>query len=160
MVATHTYAVSVDWTGNLGEGTRDVRAFSRAHDVLAEGKPPIAASADRAFRGARDRWNPEEMLLASLSQCHMLTYLYLCARQGVVVTGYRDRAAGAVTMDAAGGGGAFTEAVLRPEVTVAEESMLVAARSLHHEVPALCFIARSVSFPVRHEPTVRAGPVT
>lgn len=158
MAATHTYAVTVEWTGNLGEGTRDVRAFSRAHDVLADGKPPIAGSADRPFRGARDRWNPEEMLLAALSQCHMLTYLYLCARQGVVVTEYRDHAAGSMTMDATGGGGAFTEAVLRPEVTVAEEPMLDAARTLHREVPALCFIARSVNFPVRHEPAVRTAP--
>jgi organic hydroperoxide reductase OsmC/OhrA len=155
MSATHAYEVTVEWTGNLGEGTRDHRAFSRAHDVLAGTKPPIAASADPAFRGDEERWNPEELLLSALAQCHMLWYLHLCSVRGVVVSAYEDHATATMAMDASGGGGAFTEAVLRPEVTVDDETMVETARGLHAEVPARCFIARSVNFPVRHEPTVR-----
>lgn len=155
----HTYDVTVEWTGNLGQGTADYRAFSRDHEVLAGAKPPIAASADPAFRGDPDRWNPEELLLSALSQCHMLWYLHLCASSGIQVTDYEDHARGTMTMDAAGGGGEFTEVVLRPAVAVADASMVERAVALHAEVPARCFIARSVSFPVRHAPDVRVeGP--
>lgn len=156
MATTHTYDVAVEWTGDLGSGTSGYRSFSRAHEVLADGKPPIPASADQQFRGDADRWNPEELLLSSLAQCHMLWYLHLCAEAGVVVVDYEDHARGTMTMDATGGGGRFTQAVLRPRVAVSAPEMVDKARALHAEVPALCFIARSVDFPVTHEPVVRA----
>lgn len=156
MAATHRYELALEWTGNLGPGTRDYRAYSRDHEVLADGRPPLPGSSDPAFRGDPARWNPEELLVASLSQCHMLWYLHLCATAGVVVTGYTDRPAGTMTTDATGGG-RFTEVVLRPRVTVADDAMREKARALHGEVGALCFIARSVNFPVRHEPTVTAA---
>lgn len=153
---SHTYAVTVEWTGNLGTGTDTYASFSRAHEILSAGKPPIAASADPHFRGDAEAWNPEELLLASLSQCHMLWYLHLCSVNGVVVVDYEDHARGTMAMDTTGGGGQFTGVVLRPEVAVADPSMEERARALHAEVPARCFIARSVAFPVHHEPTVRA----
>ena len=155
MAATHSYDVTVEWTGNLGRGTDGYRSFSRAHEVLGDGKAPIAASSDPAFRGDPTRWNPEELLVASVSQCHMLWYLHLCAVNRVVVTGYADHAHGVMTMDPAGGGGQITEVTLRPEVTVAEASMVAKARSLHDDINAVCFIARSVDFPIRHVPVVR-----
>jgi organic hydroperoxide reductase OsmC/OhrA len=155
MTMQHAYTVTVEWTGDLGSGTSDYRAYSRDHDLLADGKPPISASSDPAFRGDRTRWNPEELLLAALSECHMLTYLHLCAVSGVTVVGYEDRAHGVVAMDRRGGGGQFTEAVLRPEVTVADESMVERAGQLHEDVPSLCFIARSVNFPVHHDAVTR-----
>ncbi len=154
MTTTHSYDVTVEWTGNLGSGTDSYRSYSRAHEVLADGKPPIAASSDPAFRGDAARWNPEELLLTSVAQCHMLWYLHLCATNGVVVTDYADRPQGVMTMDATGGGGQFTSVTLCPEVTVAEASMVDKAVSLHGEVHALCFIARSVNFPITHEPVV------
>ncbi|MFF8786135.1 OsmC family protein [Streptomyces sp. NPDC015125] len=155
MTETHTYDVAIEWTGNLGSGTDTYRSFSRAHEVLATGKAPIAASSDPAFRGDPSRWNPEELLVASVAQCHMLWYLHLCAVGGVTVVDYEDRAHGVMTMDASGGGGQLTEIVLRPEVTVAEASMVDKARALHGEVQSVCFIARSVNFPIRHEPLTR-----
>ena len=151
---THGYDVTVDRTGDLGTGTDNYRAYSRAHEVLAEGKPGILGSADPAFRGDPARWNPEELLVASIAQCHMLWYLHLCATSGVVVTGYEDRAHGEMVMDATGGGGQFSEVLLRPEVTVTDASMVEKARALHGGVHAVCFIARSVNFPIRHEPVV------
>lgn len=155
MSAAHTYELTVRWTGDKGTGTDTYRSFARTHEVLAAGKPPIPGSADPQFRGEPDRWNPEELLVASLSQCHMLWYLHLCAVGDVVVTGYTDHPVGTMTMDEGGrGGGQFSDVVLRPEVTVAEASMTGKALALHAEVPALCFIARSVAFPVHHRPEV------
>ncbi|MCD0483635.1 OsmC family protein [Streptacidiphilus sp. ASG 303] len=157
MTTTHTYDVTVAWTGNLGAGTDGYRSYSRDHEVRADGPPPLPGSSDPAFRGDAARWNPEQLLVASLSQCHMLWYLHLCAAGGVVVTAYEDRAHGVLAMDGSGGGGRFARVVLRPEVEVAEASMVERARALHGEVGAVCFIARSVDFPVEHEPVVRTA---
>jgi organic hydroperoxide reductase OsmC/OhrA len=154
MAATHHYELNVRWTGEAGTGTSDYRGYRRDNEILGAGKPVILGSSDPAFRGDAARWNPEELLVASLSQCHMLWYLHLCAVGGVVVTDYADTPTGTMTMDATGGGGEFTEVVLRPAVTVADSSMTAKAQALHGEIGALCYIARSVSFPVRHEPTV------
>jgi organic hydroperoxide reductase OsmC/OhrA len=150
----HNYQVTVRWTGNTGSGTAGYRAYDRGHDVLAEGKPVVRGSSDPAFRGDPERWNPEELLVASLSQCHMLSYLSLCALNGVVVTAYQDTARGRME-ETPGGGGHFTEVVLQPEVTVADAAMAEQAAALHHAAHETCFIAASVNFPVRHDPRIR-----
>ena len=157
MAVTHRYELTVRWTGNSGQGTSDYRDYGRDHEVQGDGKQAIPGSSDPAFRGDAARWNPEELLVAALAQCHMLWYLHLCATRGVVVTDYTDTPFGTMVMDAAGGGGQFTEVVLRPAVTVTDPAMTDKARALHDEIGALCFIARSVNFPVRHEPAVRSG---
>lgn len=149
----HTYRITTTWTGNKGEGTASYTAYSRAHELKGEGKPPIPASSDPAFRGDAARYNPEEMLLAALSACHMLWYLHLCASAGIVVSAYADRAEGEVAMNP-DGSGQFARAVLKPEVTV-ESGDLEKARALHGKASALCFIARSVNFPVEHKPVVK-----
>jgi organic hydroperoxide reductase OsmC/OhrA len=153
MSRTHHYEVTVTWTGDRGTGTSGYRAYERAHEVAADGKPPIPGSADPAFRGDRSRWNPEEMLVASLSQCHMLWYLHLCGAEGVVVTGYVDRPYGTMA-ETADGGGRFEEVVLRPRVTLATPEHADLAMALHERAHRMCFIANSVNFPVRHEPTI------
>jgi organic hydroperoxide reductase OsmC/OhrA len=155
MGRTHSYAVSVRWTGNTGAGTSGYKAYERAHEVTTEGKPAIEGSADPAFYGAKDRWNPEELLVAALSQCHMLSYLALAARDGVVVTSYHDAAVGQMA-ETAGWSGQFTEVVLSPVVTVADPSMVRKAQDLHQAAHETCFIANSVNFPVRHDPHVSA----
>src|ERR1700749_5182794 len=115
----HTYQIRVDWTGNDGEGTKTYKGYRRDHTVTAASKPEIPASSDPCFRGDAARYNPEELLVASLSSCHMLWYLHLCAEAGVVVTGYTDNAAGVMT-ETANGGGRFTGVTLKPEVVVTE----------------------------------------
>lgn len=150
----HHYAVSVEWTGNRGSGTSHYRAYGRDHVVRAEGKlHELAGSSDRTFHGDRERWNPEELLLAALSQCHMLSYLHVAASRGIVVTAYTDAATGEMrqTQD---GGGHFTEATLRPVVTIAAGDPADALQA-HSEAADKCFIAASVNFPVRHEPVIR-----
>jgi organic hydroperoxide reductase OsmC/OhrA len=153
---THTYEVRVEWTGNTGTGTSRYGAYRRTHDVVAEGKPLIHASADPAFRGDPELWNPDEMLVAALSQCHMLTYLALCALEGVVVTGYEDRAFGTMQV-VPRGGGHFTEVHLHPSVRVREAVMAEAANALHVRAHDDCYVAASVNFPVHHHPTVEVG---
>lgn len=153
VVREHGYAVSVTWTGNQGTGTSGYRAYSRDHEVAADGPDVIAGSSDPAFRGDRTRWNPELVLTASLSQCHMLWYLHLCAEAGVVVLAYSDDAVGTMA-ETADGGGRFTEVVLRPRVRVASDAMIEMAGSLHAKAHEKCFIANSVNFPVRHEPVI------
>ncbi len=150
---THRYAVTVEWTGNTGAGTSGYRAYQRRHEISANGKPPIPGSSDPAFRGDAARWNPEELLVAALSGCHQLSYLHLCADAGIVVLAYADDAEG-LMQEEDGGAGQFQSVLLRPRVTVAAGSDLAKARALHDAAHALCFIARSVNFPVRHEPEI------
>jgi organic hydroperoxide reductase OsmC/OhrA len=149
----HSYAVSVTWTGNRGDGTRSYLAYSRDHQVRAAGPAPIAGSSDPAFRGDPGRWNPELELTAALSQCHMLWYLHLCATSGVTVLAYTDDAIGTMA-ESADGSGRFTDVLLRPRVVVASADMVDNAVRLHAEASAKCFIANSVNFPVRHEPVI------
>jgi organic hydroperoxide reductase OsmC/OhrA len=158
MGRTHSYEVAVTWTGDRGTGTSGYRDYGRDHDVETDGRPGIAGSADPAFRGDKARWNPELLLVAALAECHMLAYLHHCAVAGVVVTGYADKAVGSMAQE--GNGGRFTEVVLRPEVTVASPDMVDAAVRLHEDAHRDCFIASSVNFPVRREPTVRGEAVT
>jgi organic hydroperoxide reductase OsmC/OhrA len=147
----HAYSVTVTWAGNSGTGTSGYRAYERAHLVEVPGKAAILGSSDPAFRGDRARWNPEEMLVASLSTCHMLWYLHLCSAEGIVVLAYQDVAEG-VMQEREDGGGRFAEVVLQPEITLAAGADLERARALHADAHAKCFIANSVNFPVRHEP--------
>ena len=79
----HHYALQVEWTGNRGSGTSDYKSYGRDHLVRANGNPTIVGTSDRAFRGDPERWNPEQLLLAALSQCHMLSYLHEAAVNGV-----------------------------------------------------------------------------
>lgn len=149
----HQYAVRVIWTGNNGTGTESYRGYARSHDISADGKPTIAASSDPAFRGDSSRWNPEELLVASLSACHKLWYLGLCSQAGIVVTAYEDMAEGSM-VEEANGAGQFTSVILRPHVTISAASNEVKAMELHRQAHGMCFIARSVNFPVTNSPTI------
>jgi organic hydroperoxide reductase OsmC/OhrA len=147
----HDYAVQVFWTGNQGTGTSSFRSYSRDHRIQATGKPPIDGSSDPSFRGDPARWNPEELLVASLAACHKLWYLSLCAEARIVVLDYEDQARGTM-VEQSEGAGQFTSVVLQPTVTLAPGTDLAKAHALHDLAHEKCFIARSVNFPVSHEP--------
>ncbi len=153
MPKEHLYSVGVNWTGNQGQGTLGYASYSRDHEIVIQGKPPIAGSSDPTFRGDATRHNPEEMLVASLSACHMLWYLHLCSEAGIVVTDYRDNASGTM-VETEDGSGKFASVILRPLVTVTPESDASIAKRLHEKAHHLCFIANSVNFPVDCEPAV------
>jgi organic hydroperoxide reductase OsmC/OhrA len=152
MDADHRFVASVTWTGNRGSGTSGYRDYGREHIVSTAGKPDIQGSAARVFHGDIERWNPEEMLIAALAQCHLLSYLYVAVANGIVVEDYADAAEG-MLVTTPDGGGRFREVVLRPVVTISAGDPEV-ARRIHADANRLCFIASSVNFPVRHEPTV------
>lgn len=152
----HGYQVDVVWTGNTGTGTTSYRSYERTHEVRAVGKDAIDGSADPVFLGDADRYNPEELLVASLSQCHMLWFLHLAADSGVVVTGYHDRARG-ILAENSDGTGQFEAVELTPEVTVRDRAIVDVAEALHERAHELCYIAKSVTFPVRCTPTTRVG---
>ena len=151
----HTYNVQLEWTGNDGEGTKSYASYRRDHSIVCEGKQAIAGSSDPSFRGDRTRYNPEELLVASLSSCHMLWYLHLCAVNKMTVIEYRDAAAGTME-ERADGSGAFVRVLLRPIVKIGAGDDRAKAMALHHEAHRMCFIANSVNFPVEHEPELRS----
>jgi organic hydroperoxide reductase OsmC/OhrA len=150
----HSYLIQLNWSGNTGEGTAHYRSYDRSYVVSVKNKIPIPGSSDPAFRGDKTKHNPEELLVASLSSCHLLWYLHLCAEAGVIVTDYVDQATG-VMQETENGSGYFTEVTLRPVVTVREDSMRSKALALHHEANKMCFIANSVKFPVHHQPVIQ-----
>jgi organic hydroperoxide reductase OsmC/OhrA len=151
----HTYTTTITWTGNAGTGTSGYRNYQRSHDISAAEKETIGGSSDPAFRGDPKRWSPEELLVASLSACHQLWYLHLCADAGVVVESYRDEAQG-VMEESPDGGGCFVEVILRPRARIASGSDPVKAHALHEQAHTKCFIAGSVNFPVRCEPSIES----
>lgn len=148
----HHYALDLAWQGNRGTGTSGYRDYGRDVVLRAAGKPELLGSADPTFRGDATRWNPEELLLAALAQCHLLSYLHSAVLHGVVVTAYVDSPVG--TMMQAGQGGHFTSVTLRPEVTITDPAQVDLAREIHAEASRNCFIAASVNFPVLHEPVI------
>jgi organic hydroperoxide reductase OsmC/OhrA len=150
MSKRHAYVVEVAWQDLSGQGTRSYASYTRDHVIVAAGKPEIAASSDPSFRGDARRYNPEELLLASLASCHMLWYLHLCAVNEISVLEYRDEALG-VMHETEDGSGAFTSATLRPRVQIAVGADPALAMALHEQAHERCFIARSVNFPVHCE---------
>ncbi len=157
MSKEHQYQVLTKWTGNLGPGTSQYSAYSRNHEISSPKKQaPIMGSSDPLFRGDATRYNPEELLLAALSACHMLWVLHLCADAGIVITDYSDQALGFMTENA-DGSAQFTAVTLHPVMAITDLARAVEARALHDRAHAVCALARSVNFPVKHEPVV-AGP--
>lgn len=151
MHPNHNYKLTLKWTGNKGTGTSSYRSYDRNHDILIDNKITIKGSADPTFHGDKTVHNPEDLLLASLSACHMMSYLHVCVKNGIVVTDYIDNATGIMKVND-DGSGYFTEVTLNPIVTISDETLLDKANELHTEANKLCFIANSVNFPVKHSP--------
>ena len=149
MHPNHNYKLTLKWTGNKGKGTESYRSYDRNHDILIYNKVIIKGSADPTFHGDKSAHNPEDLLLASLSACHMMSYLHVCVKNGIVVTDYIDNATGIMKVND-DGSGQFIEVTLHPIVTITDEKFLAKANELHFEANKLCFIANSVNFPVKH----------
>ncbi|UII27478.1 OsmC family protein [Fulvivirga maritima] len=154
MSRTHSYTTTLNWTGNQGKGTVNYKSYERSYNISIPGKPDISGSADPAFRGDPGKHNPEEMLVASLSSCHMLWYLHLCSTAGIVVTSYQDNAEGTME-ELKNGSGKFTEVTLKPIVTISKAEQIEKAKEIHAEANKMCFIANSCNFPVRHEAEIK-----
>jgi organic hydroperoxide reductase OsmC/OhrA len=151
MNTTHHYQLINTWNGNRRKGTSHVSEYDRTHTIKIGDKPELHLTTDNPLYGDRSKLNPEDLLVAALSSCHMLSYLYLCAQAGVVVLAYTDNATG-VMIEKISGGGSFKEVTLNPVVTVADNSMIEKAIALHHKAHEYCFIANSVNFEVKNSP--------
>jgi organic hydroperoxide reductase OsmC/OhrA len=153
LARTHTYEIRTIWTGNQGSGTSSYTAYSRNHEIAVPGKAAaLPGSSDAAFRGDASRYSPEELLVSAVSACHMLWFLHLCATEGITVASYEDACHG-VMRENADGSGAFVEVVLNPVVALVDESRAADAERVHHQAHEMCFIARSVNFPISVRPT-------
>jgi organic hydroperoxide reductase OsmC/OhrA len=151
--AVHTYRATIDWTGAKAGPAKDYKTYSREFTATIAGKAPIVGSSDPAFVGDPALHNPEDLLVVSLATCHMLTYLALAANSGVPVIAYVDQAEGTLAQEA-DRNWKMSEVVLRPRVTIAAGADEAKARRLHERAHDMCFIARSVNFPVRHEASI------
>lgn len=154
MAKEHIYTVNIQWTGNKGQGTIDYKSYLRNYTISIDLKPDLLGSSDPAFRGDPARHNPEDLLVSSLSACHMLWYLHLCAVNHVKVVEYLDEATGKMN-ETEEGSGYFTEVTLCPVVVVSDDNMINKAMELHQQANKMCFIANSVTFPVRHKPVIK-----
>lgn len=154
MNGKHDYKLSLTWKGNRGNGTSDYKSYGREYSIQIDHKETLTGSSDPSFHGDKTKYNPEDMLVAALSSCHMLSYLHVCAVGGVVVLDYIDHATGLMetTPD---GAGRFIEVTLNPTVIVADAGMIEKANQFHKKANALCFIANSVNFPVKHAAIAR-----
>lgn len=152
LMKKHNYKTIVHWTGNKGKGTLDPKSYSRNHSISCEGKySDINGSSDPSFSGDGSRYNPEDLFLSSLSACHMLWYLHLCAINNIVVTEYSDNATG-IMEETADGSGRFIEVMLNPTVKITDLDLLQKANELHSEANKMCFIANSCNFKIEHNP--------
>ena len=154
MTKQHNYSLNIKWTGNKGEGTTRYDAYDRSYIISGENKVEILGSADAPFRGDITKYNPEDLLLASLSSCHMLWYFHLCADAGIIVTEYIDNPTGILVQNETGSG-SFSEVSLNPTDIVSDNSMIEKANQLHEKANQFCFIANSVNFKVKHNPSCK-----
>jgi organic hydroperoxide reductase OsmC/OhrA len=154
----HNYKLKTVWKGNSGTGTSNIKKYDRSHTVTVEGKPELNLTTDNPFVGDKSKLNPEDLLVAAIASCHMLSYLYVCAMEGVNITSYEDNATG-IMIEKASGGGAFQEVTLNPTFTVSESSMIEKAISLHHQAHEICYIANSVNFEVKCNPVCVATKI-
>lgn len=152
-MASHSYSLTLDWQGNKGSGTSSYRAYGRDYVISMEGKPDILGTSDPAFLGDPKKHNPEDMFLASVASCHMLWYLHLASSAGIVVTAYEDKAEAEMVMNK-DGSGQFSSITLKPTVTITEPDKAAVAEKIHEDVGTMCFIARSISVPIRHKATI------
>ena len=156
MARLHQYHVSNRWTGNRGTGTSAYAAYNRDHELSGAGKcAAIPCSSDPLFRGDGTRYNPEELLVGALSACHMLWVLHLCAEAGIAVTSYDDRAVGEM-IEHEDGSGEFARVLLRPRMVITDAARAAEVQAIHERAHHLCFLARSMNFPVACEPSISA----
>lgn len=149
----HYYKLTTVWHGNKGMGTKNVRAYDRSHTVAIAGKPELHLTTDNPAVGDKSKLNPEDLLVTAISSCHMLSYLYVCAMEGIVITEYTDNATG-IMIEKVGGGGSFKIVTLNPVCKVADENMIGKAIELHHKAHEFCYIANSVNFEIACYPTI------
>jgi organic hydroperoxide reductase OsmC/OhrA len=152
----HQYNAKIHWTGNQGKGTENYKVYKRDYTITIKGKTQeILGSSDPAFLGDASRYNPEDLFLTSVSSCHMLWYLHLCATNNIIVTNYTDNAIGTME-ETKNGSGKFTGITLQPTITITDKNNIKKAQTLHQGANNMCFIANSLNFKVSHKANISA----
>ena len=151
MAHEHKYKLTAEWTGNKGDGNKNIRTYDRSHTISIQGKPEVFLTTDNAAVGDKSKLNPEDLLVSALSSCHLLSYLYLCSLEGIVITAYTDNATG-IMIENSSGGGSFKEVTLNPIFYVDDANNVEKAIELHHKAHEICYIANSVNFEVKCNP--------
>lgn len=144
----HIYKLSLQWDGRPNDHSIK---NDRLYKVAIEGKQPFRGSADQVFFGDPSLYNPEDLLLASLSACHMMSYFYVCRKQGIKILDYQDEPVGLLKVNV-DGSGQFEQVTLFPTVRLANKGDEDQARLLHEQAGKLCFIANSCRFTILYEP--------
>ena len=147
-----THSATIRWA--RGDAAFEKSQYSREHEWHFDGGTVVTASASPhrvpvplSTEAAVD---PEEAFVAALSSCHMLWFLALASKQGVVVDSYTDQASGLLEADAKGAW-SMTQVVLRPKLNCATQPAKALLESLHHQAHESCFLARSVTAVIRIE---------
>lgn len=156
MAHEHNYKLTAEWTGNKGDGNKNIRTYDRSHTISIQGKPELFLTTDNAAVGDKSKLNPEDLLVSALSSCHLLSYLYLCSLEGIVITAYTDNATG-IMIENSSGGGSFKEVTLNPIFYVADANNAEKAIELHHKAHEICYIANSVNFEVKCNPICKVA---
>jgi len=151
MKRDHVYTLQLNWTGDSKENHV---VNDRVYEIEIEGKPILKGSADTPFFGDGSKYNPEDLLLSSLSACHMMSFFYVCRKQGITITSYKDKPQGFLKVNI-DGSGQFEKVILRPEVVIEDNKQRDMAEDLHNQAGKLCFIANSVNFEILYEPRFR-----
>lgn len=152
MASKHLFKAQINWTSNQNQEQSGRKFYSKSHQIKIEEKPVLDVSAAKAFKGDPELYNPEDLLLSSLVSCHMMSYLYVCAQNGIAVLEYSDNAEATLEVSP-DGSGRFTEVRLHPKVIIANSDQIELALELHKKANQLCFIANSCNFPVVHNAT-------
>jgi organic hydroperoxide reductase OsmC/OhrA len=153
VTSTHEFKTQTEWTGNTGEGTTTYEGYNREYTISSEGKENILGSSAAGFRGDVSKFNPEDLFIASLSSCHMLWYLHLCADNGIKVISYIDSTEATLGVFL-NGKGFFQHITLKPQVVVEDPAHIQKAIALHQKANKMCFLANSLRLPLKHVPTV------
>lgn len=153
MQKQHTFQAYSEWKSIHGHANKDVRKYTRTHEITISGKPTLTLNTHNAAVGIQEMLNPEDLLLASVSSCHLMSYLYVCSLEGIIIHQYTDHAEG-IMEENTQGGGKFTSITLKPEVYVENEGMVQKAEEMHHKAHEVCFIANSLNVEVRIEPRI------
>ncbi len=156
MSDAHVFEITLTYPANAAQLTPPNANFSRDNIMKSGTKHEIAASSPGAFGGDDARYNPEELMLMSLSECHMLTYLAIAAKKQMTIVRYEDRATGQLGIGEFGVAGktSMQRVTLHPRVTVAKGTNLEDAQAMHVKAHANCFMANSVNFPITTKPEI------
>ncbi len=145
----HLFKVALNWIKKESKMDSSTRIYTKSHHISIEGKPDLEVSAAKAFKGDPNLYNPEDLLLSSLTSCHMMSYLYCCAQHKIEVISYQDHSEATLQVNP-DGSGKIVKVDLFPEIIISDSSQTELALSLHKKANELCFIANSCNFPVYH----------